>query len=687
MSSTIHIESRWDASHAANLDPIELLVYRSNLLGADPRITNYGGGNTSSKISMADPLTGEPTTVLWVKGSGGDLGSLTKSGLASLYQDRVLLLENIQANRGLHEDEIIPYYQHCIFDLNPTAPSIDTPLHACVPHAHVDHMHPDAIIAIAASENAESLTRQVFGDDVGFLPWKRPGFDLALQLRDLLVDNPHLQGVVLGKHGLINWGETQKECYERTIALINRAYDFFASHSKDEPPFSVGNVSKITVGWDAFLPEMRGLMFFDGKPLVAHVDTSEATLEFVNSLQLERLSELGTSCPDHFLRTKIWPMVLRDMSVTSLEPALAEFRRKYEAYYERCKSHSSPSMRNPNPAVVLIPGLGMVAWGKSKSEAKITADFYMRAIEVMRYSESVDRYSALPEKEAFDIEYWQLEEAKLKRMPSEKLLSRRIALITGAAQGIGRATAELFLQNGACVTLVDNNFDKLRETSDRLSQQFGNGNCISVCADVTSDEQLGNAFRSTISSYGGLDICVVCAGNARRGTIAETSDADFQFQCDLLIKGYFLTMRHAARTMIRQKIGGSIVVVASKNAVAVGSNAAMYSASKAFELHLMRTTAADLAPEGIRCNAVNPDAVLEGSGIWDDAWREQTAANLGIAPSELEEHYRKRSLLGVTVRPMDVAQAIFWLSDDNVSSRTTGCIIPVDGGIREGFLR
>lgn len=674
------IESRWDPAHAANLDEVDRLVYRSNLLGSDPRITNFGGGNTSSKVTMSNPLTGEDVEVLWVKGSGGDLGSMKRAGLASLYLDKVLGLDrNYQS--GTHEDVIVGLYNHATFNLNPTACSIDTPLHAFVPNRHVDHMHADAIIAIAASEDGEALTQKIFGDEVGWLGWKRPGFELGLQIRDKIRESPNLKGIILGSHGFINWADTSEECYELTLRLINKAVAYFEAEG-DKSPFGAINRGPAATSWVELLPKLRGKVNFNGLGLIAQIDESSEVLDFLASDKMEALTHLGTSCPDHFLRTKIRPMVLRDLA--GLDDALAAYRAEYQAYYERCKRPDSPAMRNPNPSVVLVPGLGMVSFGKNKQEARVTGEFYRRAIEVMRGAESASKYVALPEQEAFDIEYWLLEEAKLKRMPPEKEFSRKIALVTGGAQGIGLATARRMVREGACVAVLDLNDEKLYEGVAELQKE---GVALGIHCDVTSAESLAAAFDKVITEFGGLDICVVNAGNARRGTVADTTDEDYEFLSQLLMKAYFTTMQRATNVMIEQSTGGSIVVIGSKNGVAVGSNAAIYSAAKSFELHLMRSAANDLAKHGIRCNAVNPDAVLQGSGIWSDAWKEQTAASLGIAIDELPEYYRKRSMLARAVEPDHIAEAVAWLASEARSSRTTGATIPVDGGVREAFLR
>ncbi len=682
------IPKLWDQKVAENLDPLSLLVYASNLLGSDKSITNFGGGNTSSKVIQPDPLSGEVVEVLWVKGSGGDLGSAKASNFASLYQKKVISLEALKAKQGLHEDDIVGLYPHATFGLNPTACSIDTPLHAFVPFAAVSHMHSDAIISIAASENAEELNQKVWKGKMGFLPWKRPGFDLGIMLRDLIHSNPNIKGALMQSHGFICWADNWEECYSLTIDLINEAQEYISANAKTSQPFgsqiAQDHANPNEFLFD-FLPRLRGLTTFDGLSLIAQTDSSEEAKEFIGSESLERLAALGTSCPDHFLRTKIRPMIFRVGD--DLEEKLSEFRGHYAEYYSRCKRSNSPKMRNPNPSVVLIPGVGMVSLGKTQREAQVTGEFYRNAIRVMKGSESVSSYVSLPEQEAFDIEYWLLEEAKLKRMPPEKDLSRKIAMVTGGAQGIGLATAEQLAAQGACVILLDLNATKLDESVAMLQSKFDSGNILGCVCDVTNPESLMEAFKMCVLSFGGLDIVVVNAGNARRGGVADTSPGDYEFLSQLLMKAYFETVGHAVRVFQNQKLGGNLVLVGSKNGVAVGSNAALYSAAKAFELHLMRSVAVDYAKERIRCNAVNPDAVVIGSGIWNDAWREQTARSLGIAPDEIEAHYRNRTMLKVDVTPDDVARAVVWLANDKLSSRTTGCVIPVDGGNKEGFLR
>lgn len=679
------IPSGWDDRVASEMDPVGQLVYASNLLGGDKRVTNFGGGNTSLKVAMPDPLSGQDVQVLWVKGSGGDLGSATRANFASLYMDRVLSLENLKSEKGLHEDAIVGLYNHCTFGLNPTACSIDTPLHAYVPFRAVSHMHSDAVIAIAASADSESLCQEIWQGDMGFLGWKRPGFDLGIQLRDLIVAQPGVKGALMQSHGFICWADDWKECYELTIRLINQAQEYI-DRKRTGSPF--GESLAVTVGekfWEGFLPILRGKTAHNGQRLVATIDSSPEVLDFLSRSKRDKLAAMGTSCPDHFLRTKIRPMVFE--AGGDLDASLAQFRSDYAAYYERCRRPDSPAMRNPNPSVVLVPGHGMVSLGKTPQEARVTGEFYRNAIRVMAGAETVSAYTSLPEQEAFDIEYWLLEEAKLKRQPPEKELSRQVALVTGAAQGIGRATALRLAALGACVVLLDRDKDKLDQTVKDVEDVCVPGGVLGIECDVTDEERLAGAFNDAETHYGGLDIVVVNAGNARRGTVADTSPEDYELLYSLLMKAYFDTMAQAVRRLRAQGLGGSIVVVGSKNGVAVGSNAALYSAAKAFELHLMRSVAVDHAKDGIRCNGVNPDAVVIGSGIWNDAWRCQTAESLGIQPDEIEAHYRNRTMLKVDVTPENVAEAVAWLASPARSGRTTGCVITVDGGNREGFLR
>ncbi len=693
------LPSLWDNAKSGAMDDVDQLVYASNLLGSDPRITNFGGGNTSVKVTDTDPLTGDPVEVLWVKGSGGDLGTAKKSGFASLYLDKVIGLESRYVARRrqstgdrqatLYEDDIVGLYGQCIYNLNPAAPSIDTPLHAFVPFKAVSHMHSDAVIAIAASEDVVRLTQEIWGGEMGFLPWKRPGFELGLMLRDLIEANPGINSAMMGSHGFICWADSWAECYELTLRLINRAAEYIERKAGSTHAFGAvvrGRHPDPRGVLLDLLPKLRGKVAYNGQKLIGVVDTSEPVHEFLSREKMPALGALGTSCPDHFLRTKIRPLVLE--ADGDVDEALAGFRKDYAAYYERCKRPTSPAMRNPNPSVVLVPGVGMISFGKNIQEATVTGKFYRNAIEVMRGAETVSEYTALPEQEAFDIEYWLLEEAKLKRQPPEKELSRHVAVISGGASGIGKATALKMAALGAHVVILDINEKHLEEALEEIEAAGGiKDSAKAIRCDVTDPSRIEDAFAMAILSYGGVDIVVANAGNARRGTVADTSPEDYHFLSDLLIKGYFDTVATATKLLVRQGTGGSIVVVGSKNGTAAGSQSALYSAAKAFELHLMRCTALDFAKQGIRCNAINPDGVVVGSSIWSDAWKEQTAKSLGIKPDELVEHYRRRSLLGTVVTPDDCAEAICWLASDKRSSRTTGAVIPVDGGNKEGFLR
>lgn len=694
------VESRWQTS-AAPSDPLDLLVYASNLLGSDPRITNFGGGNTSTKVTQTDPLSGENVEVLLVKGSGGDLGSAKRQNFASLYQDRVIGLEKL----GLPEDDTVALYSHCIFNLNPSAPSIDTPLHAFVPYAAVSHMHSDAVISIAASEKCEELTQKVFKGEMGHLPWKRPGYDLGLMLRDLIVANPTIKGAMMQSHGFICWADTWEECYELTLKFINQAVEYIEVNTKNFLPFSSSGAKSLSqkgesvrnepVGVERtvkpidLLPILRGKVSFQGQRLIATLDQSPEVMAYLDGSEMPRLAHLGTSCPDHFLRTKIRPLVLEaTLDEAVIDTAFEDFRKEYEAYYNRCKRDTSPSMRNPNPSVILVPGMGMFSFAKNKQESIVTGQFYKNAIAVMGGAEKVDKYVALPEQEAFDIEYWLLEEAKLKRLPPQKELTGQVAVVTGGASGIGKATARKLISLGAHVALFDINEAGLASTKEELQAIAATKQVVAtMTCNVTSIESISQAFQGVIAEFGGVDIVVANAGNARRGNVTDTSPEDYALLSDLLMKGYFDTLGEAIKIMVKQTTGGSCVVVGSKNGVAAGNNAALYSAAKAFELHLMRVTAADFAKHHIRCNAINPDGVVTDSAIWSAEWKEQTARALGIKAEELVDHYAKRSLLGTVVTPDDCAEAICWLASDAKSSRTTGCVITVDGGNKEGFLR
>ncbi|MCP9233279.1 bifunctional rhamnulose-1-phosphate aldolase/short-chain dehydrogenase [Mesorhizobium sp. LMG 17147] len=695
--SGTRLANLWDDAKAQAMSEPERLVYRSNVLGSDKRVTNYGGGNTSSKIWQNDPLTGESVEVLWVKGSGGDSASIKLDGFATLYMDKLRALKGLY--RGLeHEDEMVGYLPHCTFNLNPRAASIDTPLHAFVPKPYVDHMHPDAIIAIAAAKDSQALTKEIFGDTIGWLPWKRPGFELGLWLEKFCLENPDAKGVVLASHGLFSWGDTPKECYETTISVINQAIDWFERKSQGKPIFG-GEVVK---SLDAparravaakLMPRIRGLISENSHKL-GHFDDSPAVLEFVNSRDLRPLAALGTSCPDHFLRTKIRPLVIEfdpqnpdvDAVIARLADDVAEYRVGYQAYYDRCKHPDSPPVRDPNAVVYLVPGVGMFTFAGDKATARISGEFYVNAINVMRGASTVSAYVGLPDQEAFDIEYWLLEEAKLQRLPKPKALAGQIALVTGGAGGIGRATANRLLREGACVVLADIDEAALASANDELAKAYGKDFVRPVVINVTSEDQVISGFAETAVEFGGIDILVSNAGLASSAPIEETTLALWNKNMDILSTGYFLVSREAFRLFRAQNIGGNVVFVASKNGLAASPNAAAYCTAKAAEIHLARCLALEGAEAQIRVNVVNPDAVLRGSKIWSGEWKEQRAAAYKMSTDDLEEHYRSRSMLKRSVFPEDIAEAIYFFASD-MSAKSTGNIINVDAGNAQSFTR
>ena len=693
------LDNRWDDAVAETLSPEALLVYRSNLLGSDKRITNYGGGNTSSKLDMRDPLTGETVRVLWVKGSGGDIGSIKLDGFATLYMDKLHSLRSIYKSTD-QEDEMVGLYNHCTFNLNPRATSIDTALHGFIDHRHVDHVHPDAIIAIAASADSRALTREIFGDTIGWVPWRRPGFELGLWLKKFADENPQAKGLVLEAHGLFTWGETQKDCYETTLSVINKAISFLAERSRSKVIFGGQRIAPAAPDQrravaSAVMPIIRGLISKNGPLKLGHFDDSPEVLEFVGSHDLATLAPLGTSCPDHFLRTKIAPLVLDFDPATQtaadllpgLPAALARYREGYAAYYERCKRPNSPAMRDPNAVVYLIPGIGMLTFAGDKATARIAGEFYLNAINVMRGSSTVSTYRGLPEQEAFDIEYWLLEEAKLQRMPKPRALAGKIAFITGGAGGIGMATARRLMQDGACVVLCDIDREVLATSKTELAKAHGADAVATVWADVTKEDAVIAAYHEAAAAFGGLDICVCNAGIASAAPLEDTSLALWQKNIDILATGYFLTSREAFRLMKDQGIGGSIIMVASKNALVASPGASAYCTAKASELHLSRCIALEGAPLGIRSNVVNPDAVLRGSRIWKGEWGDQRAASYKKSSlDELEEVYRERSLLKRSVYPEDIAEGIAFFASD-ISSKSTGNIINVDAGNANAFTR
>lgn len=691
------LQNLWDQKHAATLDEPNRLLYRSNLLGSDKRITNYGGGNTSAKVQTPDPLNAQATEVLWVKGSGGDVGTMQLDGFATLYQEKLNDLRKLY--RGVQfEDEMVGYLPHCTFNLNPRASSIDTPLHAYVPHTHVDHMHPDAIIAIAAAADGEALTKKIFGNDIGWLPWKRPGYELGLWLGQFCQDNPDARGVILGSHGLFTWADSAEECYAITLEVINKAISWLDEQTGNTAAFGGSAHMALTADErgriaEQLMPEIRGLISKE-QYKIGHFDDSPAVLEFVNSKQMLELAALGTSCPDHFLRTKIRPLVVPfdpatndvESTLLNIPKALEQYRQDYASYYQRCKHGDSPAMRDPNPVVYLLPGVGMFTFANDKATARISAEFYTNAINVMRDSSAVSTYCGLPEQEAFDIEYWLLEEAKLQRMPKPKSLAGRVAFITGGAGGIGSATAQRLLSEGACVVLADIDQSLLAGTFQQLVDTHGKDCVRQVVMDVTDETQVNTAFATTAREYGGVDIVVSNAGIASSAAIEDTTLELWNTNMDILSTGYFLVSREAFRLLKRQDNGGAMVFVASKNALAASPGASAYCTAKAAEVHLARCLALEGAGAGIRVNVVNPDAVLQGSKIWSGDWLKQRAEIYGKETEDLQAHYLERSLLKRAVLPEDIAEATYFLISD-ASAKSTGNIINVDAGNAQSFTR
>ncbi len=721
-----HVNYLWDDAAAAKLSPAGQLIYRSNLLGSDRRITNTGGGNTSAKLMERDPLTGAEVEVLWVKGSGGDLRTSILANFASLYQEKLLALQPVYAASGERgpktpaEDRMVGLYPHCTFNLNPRAASIDTPLHSFVPSKHVDHMHPNAVIAVAASRRSEQLTREIFGDEVGWTPWLRPGFELGLEIQHRTRQHPRLKGLILGQHGLINWADDGKDCYDLTLALIEKAALYIDARDKGDRTFGGARYQPLAerernAALFELLPWLRG-QISTSKRFIATIQHDAAIQRFVNSNDAPRLAELGTSCPDHFLRTKIKPLYVdwnpRTANIAALRTALLagleQYRKDYAAYYESCKRSDSPAMRDPNPTVILIPGIGMIAWGKDKSESRVTAEFYNCAVEVMRGAEAIDEYIALPQQEAFDIEYWLLEEAKLRRMPPEKELARNVVLVAGAGHGIGKAVAHRLAKEGAHVVCADLILDAAKSTEAELTKAHGAGigvagSGVSSCGpaiaetcDVTDRASVRKALEQTVLAYGGLDNIVVTAGvfpsPDREGRV---SDEQWSAAFDVNVIGAHTMVDEARAIFTRQGLAGSVVLTTSVNAVVAKKGSLAYDASKAAANHLTRGLAVELAPL-VRVNAVAPATVVEGSTMFP---RDRVIASLvkyGIAFDEAETtemlrnrlatFYANRTLTKSPVTPADQAEAVFFLISER-SSKTTGQILSVDGGLVDAFLR
>ena len=707
-----HVCYLWDEDKANELagDEVSFLIYRSNLLGADLRLTNYGGGNTSCKIMAKDPLTGKETEIMWVKGSGGDLGTLKKNGLAALYLERLRNLKNVY--RGIrYEDEMVELFNHCIYDLNSKAPSIDTPLHAFLPFKHIDHLHPDAVIAISAAKDGEQITKEIFNGSIGWIGWQRPGFDLGLRLKQYANENPGIRGIILGSHGLFTWGETAYESYTNTLEVIERCAEYLQDAGQTKKIFggikiNVQPREKRLKQAAALAPVLRGFCSSaDSFPppgerkggfMIGHFSDDERVLEFINSNDLERLAPLGTSCPDHFLRTKISPLVLNippdeDLSNVSIvkekiAPQFEVYRKMYKNYYNTCKHLNSPPMRDANPVVILYPGVGMFTFAKDKQTARVAAEFYTNAINVMKGAETVSEYTSLPRQEAFDIEYWLLEEAKLQRMPKPKALSGRIALITGSAGGIGKAIAKKFADEGACVIINDNDAQRLEMAKEEFRVQYNKDVFTAEVLDVTDAPTIKQTMEVAALTFGGIDIIVNCAGLSISKPIEEHTEKDWDLLYDVLVKGQFLVTQASVEIMRKQNLGGDVLNIISKNALVSGPDNAGYGSAKAAQLHLSRLNAAELGKDKIRVNVVNPDAVIYDSKIWAGAWAEGRAKAYGITVEELPAYYAKRTLLNEIILPEDIANACFALIG-GLLNKSTGNVLNVDGGVANAFVR
>ncbi len=697
-----YVSYLWDEAKAASLagDEVALLIYRSNLLGADLRLTNYGGGNTSCKAMAKDPLTGKETEVMWVKGSGGDLGTLKASGLAALYVDRLHSLQNVY--RGIdQEDEMVELFNHCIYDLASKAPSIDTPLHGFLPFKHIDHLHPDAAIAIAAAKDGKKITKELFKGTIGWVEWQRPGFDLGLKLKACLEENPGIRGIMLGSHGLFTWGDTAYESYMNTLEVIEACAEYIENAvTKNKSVFGGFKISplskeKRSEQAAALAPVLRGFCSSE-RHMIGHFTDDERVLQFINSHDLDRLAPMGTSCPDHFLRTKISPLVLdllpnEDISDISalkekIKPAFTAYRNMYADYYNTCKHADSPAMRDANPVVILYPGVGMFTFAVNKQTARVAAEFYTNAINVMRGAEAISAYTSLSRQEAFNIEYWLLEEAKLQRMPKPKPLSGKVALITGSAGGIGKAIAKKFANEGACIVINDNDASRLSSANEEFQKQYGKDVFVSVVLDVTSRENIASAFALSAISFGGVDIVVNCAGLSISKPIEEHTDKDWDLLYDVLVKGQFIVTQETVAIMRKQDMGGDILNIVSKNALVSGPNNAGYGSAKAAQLHLSRLNAAEFGKDKIRVNVVNPDAVISDSKIWQSGWAEGRAKAYNVKVEELPQFYAKRTLLNEIINPADIADACFAFVG-GLLNKSTGNVLNVDGGVATAFVR
>ncbi|MDB6068180.1 MAG: bifunctional rhamnulose-phosphate aldolase/short-chain dehydrogenase [Pedosphaera sp.] len=740
-----YVNNLWNESEAAKLDPLGLLIYRSNKLGSDQRITNTGGGNTSTKLTETDPLTRQPVPVLWVKGSGGDLRTSTKENFSSLYQDKLLALQKLYAGlpqkgpKSQAEDDMVGMYGHCTFNLNPRAPSIDTPLHSFIPARHVDHTHPNAAIALAASANSVKLTREIYGDDVMHMPWLRPGFELGLGMQEVCKKYPNARGILMGQHGLINWADTDQACYHLTLDLIEKASAFIESKyaQKGGDVAAFGGQIHPTLPQELrhkvlarMLPWLRGQVS-QQKRFIATVQDDERVMRFVNSKDAQRLAELGTSCPDHFLRTKIKPLYVAisagdlptaaEMGSTEssfethiealkakLKSGLEQYRKDYAAYYNRYKRSDSPALRDPNPTVILIPGLGMVAWGKDKSESRVTAEFYNCAIEVMRGAEAMDTYIALPQQEAFDIEYWLSEEAKLKRMPPEKELARQVIIVIGAGSGIGKEVAHRLVKEGAQIVCVDVNLATAQATAKEITDQYGLGigvagsgisNCgpaVGLACDITNRDSIRAMLDQVALAYGGFDSIAVTAGIfVSPDTTGHIPDSKWALTFAINVSGAYFVADEAAKTWKEQGLSGNLVLTTSANAAVAKKGSLAYDTSKAAANHLVRELAIELSPL-VRVNGVAPATVVQGSAMFP---RDRVIASLAkynipftqdeatdSLTTKLARFYADRTLTKNPITPADQAEAFFVLLTKRLS-KTTGQIITVDGGLHEAFLR
>lgn len=697
-----YVSYLWDDAKAAALagNEVDLLIYRSNILGADLRITNYGGGNTSCKTMEADPLTKEQVEIMWVKGSGGDIGTLTKAGLAGLYVDKLRSLKGIY--RGLEfEDEMVELFNHCIYDLQSKAPSIDTPLHSFLPFKHIDHLHPDAAIAIAAAKDGEKITQELWKGQIAWVPWQRPGFDLGLKLKAALDQNPGIRGIMLGGHGLFTWGDTAYTCYINSLEVIETASTYLdENYGKKKPVF--GGQKTEALAPDArkkqaakIAPILRGLASSEKRMIGTFTDAPEV-LQFINSHDLNTLAPMGTSCPDHFLRTKISPLVL-DIAVSEdfsdlptlkskIGEAFQAYRERYTAYYTTHKHHNSPGMRDPNPVIIIWPGVGMFSFAKDKQTSRVASEFYINAINVMRGAEAVSEYVSLPLQEAFDIEYWLLEEAKLSRMPKEKPLSRKVALVTGSAGGIGKGIAEKYIQEGACVVVTDKDEERLKEAEAEFLKKYGKDVFLGVLLDVTDTTSLKKAIEATCLKFGGVDIIVNNAGISISKTFEDHTEQDWAKLNDILVMGQYSVSKAGVKIMKEQALGGDIINIVSKNALVAGPKNVAYGTAKAAQLHMSRLMAAELADDKIKVNVVNPDAVIENSNIWEGGWAENRAKAYGIEVKDLPQYYANRTLLKESVKVSDIADAAFVLVS-GLLDKTTGNMINVDGGLAAAFPR